>query len=69
MEGRVLLTHDVRTLTGYAYDRVKAGKPMPGVIEVARTVSVGQLVEEILMWIETSQPDELEGQVVYVPIR
>lgn len=68
-EGRVLLTHDVRTLTGYAYARVKAGKPMPGVIEVSRTVSVGQLVEEILMWIETSQPDELEGQVVYVPIR
>ena len=29
--GRVLLTHDVATLTRYAYDRVRDGKPMPGV--------------------------------------
>jgi hypothetical protein len=30
-EGRVLLTHDVSTITHYAYERVRAGKSMPGV--------------------------------------
>ncbi|MBE9128088.1 MULTISPECIES: DUF5615 family PIN-like protein [unclassified Coleofasciculus] len=30
-EGRVLLTHDVATITRYAYDRVRQGQPMPGV--------------------------------------
>lgn len=29
-EGRVLLTHDVTTMTRYAYERVKSGLPMPG---------------------------------------
>ncbi len=39
-EGRLLLTHDVSTLTRYAYERVKAGKHMPGVFEVSRQVPV-----------------------------
>ena len=68
-EGRILLTHDVRTVTAYARERVASGKPMPGVIEVNRSASVGTLVEEILLWLETSDPGELEGRVVYVPIR
>jgi predicted nuclease of predicted toxin-antitoxin system len=29
---RVLLTHDVATITAFAYERVRAGKPMPGII-------------------------------------
>ena len=28
-EGRVLLTHDVTTITRHAYERVKAGQSMP----------------------------------------
>ncbi len=36
-EGRILLTHDVSTITMYAYERIKASKPMPGVFEVGRT--------------------------------
>lgn len=39
-ERRVLLTHDVSTLTHHAYERVKAGKPMPGVFEVSRAVPI-----------------------------
>ena len=36
-EGRVLLTHDVTTLTSYAYDRVSAGLVMPGVFAVSES--------------------------------
>ena len=32
-EGRVLFSHDVSTLTRYAYERVEAGKRMPGSFE------------------------------------
>jgi len=35
-EGRIVLTHDVSTMTKYAYERVEAGQPMPGVFEVAK---------------------------------
>ena len=33
-EERVILTHDVSTITGYAEERVRAGKRMPGVVEI-----------------------------------
>ena len=33
-ENRVLLTHDVATITRYAYERLDAGHAMPGVFEI-----------------------------------
>ena len=29
-EGRVVVTHDISTLAGHAFERVEAGRPMPG---------------------------------------
>ena len=68
-EGRVLLTHDVATMTRYAYERVRVGKPMPGVFEVGRTVPVGLAIEEILLIARYSLEGEWEGQVRYLPLR
>ncbi len=56
-QGRVLLTHDVSTMTRNAYERVEAGQAMPGVFEVSRQVPVGQAIEDIVLLIEAS----LEG--------
>jgi predicted nuclease of predicted toxin-antitoxin system len=33
-QGRILLTHDWKTVPGFAYDRVAGGEPMPGVLVV-----------------------------------
>ena len=66
---RVLLTHDVSTVTAYAYDRVRAGDRMPGVFEVNRAVPIIAAVEDILLISECSHPDEWEGQVRYLPLR
>ncbi len=68
-ENRIVLTHDIQTMTKYAYDRVKAGLPMPGVIEVISTISIGQAVDELSTMIVASTPDEFENQVKYIPIR
>ena len=68
LEGRVLLTHDVRTITRYAYERVRAGLPMPGVFEVRRAVSIGGAIEDLLLLVECSQDGEWEGQVRYLPL-
>ena len=35
-DGRALLTHDVSTMTAYAYARVASGLPMPGVFAVSQ---------------------------------
>lgn len=67
-EGRLLLTHDVSTLTSYAYRRVAAGQRLPGVIEVSRSVPLGRAIEDILLLAELSLEDEWEGQVLYLPL-
>ena len=67
--GRVLFTHDVKTMTKYAYDRVREAKPMPGVFEVNRDLPIGVAIEEILLIAECSLEGEWEGQVRYLPLR
>ena len=68
-EGRVLLSHDVSTITKHAYERVRAGQPMPGVFEVSRAVPIGRAIEDLLLLAECSLDDEWEGQVRYLPLR
>jgi len=67
-EGRLLITHDVTTLTRYAYDRVRAGQPMPGIFEVTRRVPLGRAIEDLLLLAEGSREREWEGQIRYLPL-
>ena len=66
---RIVLTHDVSTMTRYAYDRVACGKPMPGVFEIASNVPIGIAIDEIVLIAECSLDGEWEGQVRYIPLR
>jgi predicted nuclease of predicted toxin-antitoxin system len=65
---RVLVTHDVQTVTRFAYERIDAGLPMPGVIEVISSAPIGSLVEELALIVECYEDGELEGQVLYLPL-
>lgn len=68
-EERVLLTHDVATMTRHAYEHIREGKRMPGVFEVPRGVQIGQAVEDILLIAKCSLEGEGEGQLRYLPLR
>ncbi len=67
-ENRVLLTHDVATITCYAYDRLELGQSMTGVIEVTSDASIGKAIEDILLVMACSLEGELEGQIYYLPL-
>jgi hypothetical protein len=56
VEGRVLLTHDVSTLIGRAFDRIRAGSSLPGVIAVAQSMPVGSAIEDLVLVIECIVP-------------
>jgi hypothetical protein len=47
-EGRVLLTHDQKTVPTYAYERVMAGIPMPGIFIGDTYMPVQQAIEDIV---------------------
>jgi hypothetical protein len=68
-EGRILLTHDVTTMTRYAYDRIKDGQRMPGMFEVSTYSPIGQVIEDILLLVELSFEGEWEGKVGYLPLK
>lgn len=68
-DGRVLLTHDVSTITKHAYERVAAGKSMPGVFEVPRGMHIGEAIDDVLLLAECSLDGEWEGQIRYLPLR
>jgi Domain of unknown function (DUF5615) len=67
--GRILLTHDVKTVTKFANERTQAGLPMPGVCEVKRSMSLGEAIDQILLLAECSLEGEWEGRVLYLPLR
>jgi hypothetical protein len=68
-ENRVLLTHDVTTMTKYAYERVHQGLRMPGIFEVSRDIPIGLVIEDLLLLAEYSLDGEWEGQVRYLPLK
>lgn len=67
-ENRIMLTHDRKTMTNYAYDRLRNGQAMPGILVVPQGLPLGSIIEDILLSLEASLVDEWEGQVRYVPL-
>lgn len=68
-EGRILLTHDVRTMPRFVYERVHAGQPVPGVIEVHKDTPIGVALDELEIIIVAGTSEDFENQVKYIPIR
>ncbi|CUS04382.2 conserved protein of unknown function [Candidatus Promineifilum breve] len=66
--GRVLLTHDVSTLTHFAQERMRAGERMAGVIEVPQSAPIGQIIEDLLLIAAISTPEEYEDRIDYLPL-
>ena len=67
-EGRILLTHDARTIPGFAYERVRAGLPLPGVVVVAADAGIGGALDDLLVVIGASSDEEWADQVQFVPL-
>lgn len=66
---RILLTHDVTTLTFIATERIEQGLAMPGVIVAARRLAVGLVIEDLVLIAECNIPGEWDGKIVHLPLR
>lgn len=61
---RIVLTHDRATMPAFAYARVIAGEPMPGVFVVPDRLAVRQVIEDLLLLEACSAQAEWAGLVV-----
>ena len=65
-QGRILLTHDRRTVPRFAFERVAEGRRMPGVFD--DRMPIGQAVDELLIAAQCSDKGEWNDLVTYFPL-
>lgn len=67
-EGRIVLSHDRKTMVKHGYARLAEGKPLPGVIIVLQSLDVGGAIRELELVLGASQPEELRDRVLILPL-
>jgi hypothetical protein len=67
-EERVIVTHDVNTLIGFADARVRSGGHHAGVIKVPQTLPIGRAIEELEYIAQVGTAADLRDRVLHVPL-
>ena len=58
-ENRILITNDRNTMVGFAYQRVAAGEPVPGLIATTNEQSIGSAIDDIRVVAEYMPEEEI----------
>ena len=66
--GRVLLTHDVNTMLGYANQRLRRGSQHAGLVKVPQTLPVGRAIEDLELLAQVVTPEEMRDQILHLPL-
>lgn len=66
--GRVLLTHDVRTIRPFAEERIRQGLPMAGIVFVPQPFSRSQIIDDIAILAGCGKAHEFSDQWLYLPL-
>lgn len=67
-QNRVMLTHDVNTMNGSAFRRVREGLPMPGVIAVRKLAPIADSITDLIYIVQIAEDADFRDQVRYVPL-
>ena len=68
-EGRVVLSHDISTLVGYAAERIRRSEPMPGLIVMPALAPIGEVLADLELALGTSEPHHFQDQVLFLPLK
>lgn len=66
--GRIVLTHDVRTMVPLAYARLARGESSPGVFVVAQHANRAAIADDLVAIAGASTPDEWADRVTFLPL-
>jgi Domain of unknown function (DUF5615) len=67
-QGRIVITHDHRTMRPCAEDGLKAGRPMAGLILAPQTAALGQVIDDLVLIAEATTAEEWIGTIVFLPL-
>jgi hypothetical protein len=66
--GYILLTHDERTMPNHAFDRLAEGLSFPGVFIISQDIPIRRVIEDLLLVVGASDPNEWVDQVKRLPL-
>lgn len=66
-ENRVLLSHDVNTMTHHFKQRLARGRSSPGVLFIPQFLPIGLIIDELALIAEYSLEGEYQNQMRFVP--
>jgi len=66
-QGRILVTHDRRTMPDFFRRRLEAGESSPGLFLVSQFAPLGPVVEALVLVWAASDPAEWRNQVRHLP--
>ena len=66
-EGRIVVTHDRKTMPGHAAELIGKGEIIAGVFVVPRSMPIHQVLEDLQLMIACSKNDEWVNVIRYLP--
>lgn len=66
--GRVIVTHDRRTMPAHAARRLAAGNDFSGVIVVSRRIPLSTAIDQLEITVMCSEPDEWQNLIRHIPL-
>jgi hypothetical protein len=67
-EGRILLTHDEKTIPRYAYERIAAGELLTGVVVASDTLALSGVIEDLEVIVLCSTMADWHHRVQRLPL-
>jgi hypothetical protein len=65
--GRILLTHDRKTMPDYAYHRMAAGGHVSGLFVIPTSMPIGDAIADVALVVQGSTPGEWRDRIVHLP--
>jgi hypothetical protein len=67
-ETRIVVSHDVSTMTKHAADRLRDARPFSGLLLVPSTTSAAVAIDELVTLCQCSEQHEWENMIALLPL-
>lgn len=68
-QGRILITHDFRTMPKHFAEFLAAGGSSPGVFLVKQQTPLASVIEDLVLVWTASKPEDWTNRIVEIPLR
>lgn len=66
--GYTLVTHNRKSMPDHLYQHLATGHHIPGLFILRPKVSLGEIIEDLLLIWELAEADEYQDQIIHIPL-